>query len=467
MIREITAVLKGTEVVIFLVAIAYFSGYSIGYALAGLLTLRVIRIFSILFWLVHLTLPFSLRYLMGSMGKILPTISFVIILFFTTFALTSFYSLLLPRFIDLSSSGSNSLPKFYSVELFGALSGLAVVFLLGSIPGTQQILYQLALATIVALIFGGKRIWLISGLAAIIYGVSFSSLEQESLAYLYTKFHGISGSRVLYSANSPYQKVDIVESATGRRYIYLDGKKNYGSLSLKLFNVFLSQTPAQLVKPSKALVLGAGSMESVKYIGSVANHLRIVDIDNAVPKGSQLYFKYTNHIDEYDNWVLTIDDAKSFLSKTEEYYDLITVDIPAPLQIQTALLHSVEFYQIAKKRLTPQGVISISLSGTFKKQNKTPRTVAAALTQVFKEVLIHTPDIAKRSFAIAGQKLPFTQEQLESELIQQGANRVQIFNKSEALEIVDGIKPITFYNLSYPLKRSLRKVKKSFFPSKK
>ncbi|MFQ6678737.1 MAG: hypothetical protein ACE5D0_10540 [Fidelibacterota bacterium] len=467
LVREITALLVGTEFVIFLVIVAYFSGYSVGYALADLLSLRIVRIFTIIFWAVHLTLPFSLRYWMGSVAVRLPSTAFIIMIFFTTFAVTSLYSLLLPKLIDLSAQGSNSLGKFYGVELMGAITGLAVVFFLGSISWIPQVLYQAALAAIVAMILGGTQIRIVAGAVALIYGLFFTTLEFNSLAYHYTKFHGLSESKVLYSVNSPYQKVDIVESKNGKRYMYLDGKKNYGTMSLKLFNIFLSQTPANLVQPENALALGAGSMESVKYIGSVANRLRIVDIDNAVPEGSKLHFKYTNHFDEYDNWTLTIEDAKSFLNKTNEYFDLITVDIPMPLQIQTGLLHSVEFYQMAKNRLSPDGVISISLSGSFNKRNKTPRTVAAALTQVFEEVIIHTPDIAKRSFAIAGRKLPFTKEQLVDETIHLGANRTKVYNKTEALNIIDGIAPITIYDLSYPLERSIRKVKKSYFGKRK
>jgi len=466
MIREVTALLTGTELVIFLVAVAYFSGYSVGYILSDKLSLLAIRRFTLLFWIIHLSLPFSLRYWMGSVATDLPSVAFVFIIFFTAFALSSFYSLLLPRFIDMSSDGADSLASLYSIELIGAIFGLIVVFLFGSITWLQPVIYQIALAAIVILIIGGNKIKIVAGFALVIYGFSFTTLDFKSLAYHYTHFHGIPGCKILYSVNSPYQKIDIVESAFGERYIYLDGKKNYGSTGLKLFNVFLSQTPANLVKPKNALALGAGSLEAIKYVGSVADRLRIVDIDGAVPEGSKSHFKYTNKFDEYDNWVLTIDDAKSFLNETDELFDLVTVDIPAPLQIQTGLLHSVEFYEMVKERLAPGGVISISLSGTFKRTNKTPRTVAAALTRVFDEVLIFTPDVAHRSFAIAGDKLPFTREDLIREAVRLGAVEVRVFDKTQAINIIGTMPPITYNDVSYPLKRSIRRVRKSYFSSK-
>jgi len=394
-----------------------------------------------------------------------PGTAFVAMLFFTAFALTSFYSLLLPRFIDRSPGKSGSLARYYATELSGAVVGIIVVFMLGSISWIQPVLYQFALATVVAFIFQDRRTWALVLTVAVIYAALFKTLHLQSLSYHYTHFHHLPGARILYSVYSPYQKVDIVESGEGNRYIYLDGRKNYGNTSLKMFNIFLSQFPARLLKPDNALALGAGSMESVKYIGSVAKKLRVVDLDEAVPNGSRQFFKYTNHIDEYDNWTLTIDDAKSFLRSTDELFDLITVDIPAPLQIQTGLLHSVEFYELIKEHLSPHGAVSISLSGNFKHRNFTPRTVAAALTTVFEDVFIHTPDIAGRSFAIAGKSLPFTKADLEKEARNLGAEEIAIFNKNQALNIIDGLPPITYSNLSYPLKRSIRRIRLSYFSS--
>src|SRR5207249_352732 len=65
MIRELTALLRGTEVVILLVTLAYFSGYSVGYGIAGRLSQEHVKKLAIVAWLVHLTLPFSFRYVGG------------------------------------------------------------------------------------------------------------------------------------------------------------------------------------------------------------------------------------------------------------------------------------------------------------------------------------------------------------------------------------------------------------------
>ena len=69
--------------------------------------------------------------------------------------------------------------------------------------------------------------------------------------------------------------------------------------------------------------------------------------------------------------------GKEVLEKSKrDDYDLIIMDVPAPSTIQLGLLHSVDFYRVAQKRLAPQGLISVSLCGTFSARNTTPRTVA-------------------------------------------------------------------------------------------
>ncbi|VAX25595.1 hypothetical protein MNBD_NITROSPINAE02-574, partial [hydrothermal vent metagenome] len=409
------------------------------------------------------TLPFSLRYWMGFMTDDLPGLAFIAMIFFAVFALSSFYSLLLPRFIDLSPNGTDSLARLYGLELMGAVAGLSAVYFFGSIPWIQPILYQGALAILMALLFGGRVVWALSLAALLLYASLFTALDHHSLAYHYNKFHKLKESKILYSVNSPYQKVDIVKSGTGRRYIFLDGKKNYGTTSLRIFNVYLSRSPAKLVMPKNALIIGAGSMESLHHVAQVSEMVDVVEIDKAMPDGSKIYFADVNHIGRYDNWKLTIEDAKSYLNNTDTLYDLIVVDIPAPLTVQTGLLHSVEFYKMAKKRLSPQGVISVSLSGKFGRANKTPRTVAAALARAFEEMVIYTPDIARRSFAIAGRSLPFSMSELIATSTSMGATTTAVFNKKEALEIIDGIAPITFDNLSHPLKRSVRRVGRKYF----
>lgn len=464
MIREMTALLRGTEVVILLVTVSYFSGFSLGYWLAGRLGLRTVKALAVVTWLAHVTIPFSFRYLSGYLIGSLPALGFLSLLFIAAFALSSFYSVLLPRLIDESGQGPDSLPRYYGVELTGAMFGVAAIFIAGkAAPWSPPVIYQAALAMLIAVLIGGRAIPAAALGLFVLYTAVFSTAERHSLAYYYSKAHGFPNPEILYSVNSPYQKVDIIRSERSRRYIFLDGAMNYGSASLSVFNVFLSQVPARLVAPRKALIIGSGSMESVNYISRFAGEVTTVELDPAMIAGSLKHFADLNQIDRIDNWRLFIKDGKQFLGKTDEVYDLIVVDVPAPLTIQVGLLHSVEFYTLAKSRLSPEGVISVSLSGRFRKRSSTPRTVASALSEAFEDLMIITPKVAGRSFAIAGRSLPFTEADLRDAAKDISPSEVKVFNRAEAENIIAGIPPISYDNVSYPVRRSLRRVFIRFF----
>jgi len=459
MIREMTALLLGTEIVIFIVTISYFLGYSVGYYLAGVVTTENVRKLAPFLWMIHLTMPFSLRYLSGFTMLHVPLVAPVLLTFIMVFVLSSFFSILLPRFVDSRGGDTDTLVRLYSVELAGAIVGVVMVLSLGTHTWAQPIIYQAALGSIAALLWNRRLVWVAMILAVAAYSTLFSRLEAYSLSYYYSSAHGIAGNSVLYSVNSPYQKVDMIRAGSGRRYIFLDGNQNYGSDSLRLFNKFLSRLPAALTRPSHALVVGAGSMQSLRYVSPLAGWVDIVELDGAVPRGSMRHMADINLHDRTDNWRLIIQDAKKFLGEKGTKYDLIIMDVPAPLNIQVGLLHSVEFYKLARGRLSPGGIISVSLSGRLRPGASTPKTVAAALLNVFDDVVIHTPDIAGRSFAIAGDKVPFTDDRLRLAASKLGARETIIFNREKTGRIVGRTPPISLDHISYPVKRSWRRVK--------
>jgi spermidine synthase len=55
---------------------------------------------------------------------------------------------------------------------------------------------------------------------------------------------------------------------------------------------------------------------------------------------------------------VVIDDGRRYLERTQEQYDLITIDPPPPLEAAaSSLLYSKEFYRAAKRRLRPGGIL--------------------------------------------------------------------------------------------------------------
>lgn len=463
MIREVTALLRGTEIVILLITLAYFSGYSVGYGFARRLSFGSLRKLALVAWALHLTLPFSFRYLGAFFyGQGAAGLAFMLLLFLTAFALSSFYSVLLPRFIDLAGDGGQSLVRYYGVELGGAILGALALFLVGRSGWATAVLYQAALALLVVLLWQRPVVWAAALALVGVYAFVQPTADARSLSYSYATIQELDDPRVLSSANTFYQRVDFLEEADGTLYIYLNGRMNYGSASLHAFNVILSRLPATLVRPEQALIVGSGSMESVRFASELAGHVTTVELDRAVIEGSRRYLADVNRLADMTNWTFHINDAKQFLGSTDQRFDLIVMDVPAPSTIQLGLLHSVDFYRLARTRLTPHGVISVSLSGIFARDRETARTVAAAIAASFPEVVVYTDRAARRSFALGGESFAFSKDDIQKAADAVGAKDFQIFERPEVLKIIEGVEPMTSDNMGYVVRRGWTRVKDVF-----
>ncbi|MBJ7391667.1 MAG: hypothetical protein JHC85_08880 [Chthoniobacterales bacterium] len=150
MIRTFSSILSGTEIVVMIVAFSIFAGHSAGYFCSDRISVTAFKIISLLVLELNLPLPFSIRYLSGllfSQGAALLTLLAAV--FVSTFCLSSYYSLLLPRFI--AQEGRESLRVVYRQELIGALAGLFLIFASTLFPHGStglMVVYLLSLSAI-------------------------------------------------------------------------------------------------------------------------------------------------------------------------------------------------------------------------------------------------------------------------------------------------------------------------------
>jgi hypothetical protein len=80
---------------------------------------------------------------------------------------------------------------------------------------------------------------------------------------------------------------------------------------------------------------------------------------------------------------VVVDDGRRFLSRTEEKFDLITIDPPPPVEAGgSSLLYSTEFYDVLKQRLTPTGVLQQWFPGGEKE-------IAKAVVNTLKDAFPH------------------------------------------------------------------------------
>ena len=460
MIRELTALLMGTELVALFVTGSAFLGYSVGYWLSSRLSDRVLRIVAVITLPLHLALPVLYRLIIGSLGQLaIYRVGFVLLLAITPFAVTTFYSLFLPRFIN----ARGNLIVLYSIELAGSAVGFILLPIISAVGGYNllalTIPYTLILIVLLSLV--NVRRWTVAALAVagIAWLAVLPAVDSASNAYVYRTVHDLPGAQSLASTYSPYQKVDVIRDQDGTLYLYLNGLMDYGSSDLARFNVLLTGVPAQMIRPPQMAIVGSGSMASVALASPYTQHLTTVEIDPVVADLSRRYFTDINRLDQARNWTLIIDDAKHYFGGTTDRYDLISMDVPAPFTIQEGTLHSAEFYALLKRHLTPRGVVSVSLSNIFGPTHELPRRVVAGLLANFSQVVVVTSQSADLSFAYAGDDLPFDSAALESVLHANSESGYAIYQTDAARYIVADAKPISLDDMRLVWTVSLSRVR--------
>jgi spermidine synthase len=462
LVREISTLLMGTELVILLTAVTYFAGISLGYMIsrhtgyAWLVPLGVITLG------LHLTLPVSFRLLVTW----LETNGFYAAAFFSLpllvpFIVSSYYSMFLPRYID---SGQGNLSRLYLVELAGSAFGVLVLVGLGS-QGLQAVFLVYSLGLLFLLLaLGLRRRWV--ALLAAAAGMWLAVLplaDAWSNSLWYTQVMGFpEGTTVLFSGYSPYQKVDVLELPSGERALYLDGLSHFNVAFGVRLNVIVGEVPGSLIRPQNALVIGAGVMQTEQMLAQYGGHVTSVELDPLVAEvGERLFYAY-NQMDTLTNRTVVVDDAKHYIANSHDLYDLVVADTPAAFSLQPATLYSALFYRTIASHLSPRGVLVANMTSPFTPEDVISRRVAASLLEAFDEVIVVTPASVGWSFAFASDDLPFDRQMLEAALQAYGEVQYTVMDTAAVRAVVGDARPITLDSMDFVLQTSLSWIAGSF-----
>ncbi len=196
----------------------------------------------------------------------------------------------------------------------------------------------------------------------------YIGLIAVALILTLTQIQTYSESKILYDGNSLYHHIRVTEE-DGYRYLSFD--RTRGSQSAVNINdpyelkypytraMFLSLAFTDQL-PEKVLFvgLGGGSMPKVmgKYLPQI--QMDIVEIDSEVVRVAKKYFFFN----PTSNTRIFIKDGRQFLRRHKDSYDIIFLDAynndAVPFHLTTK-----EFFEIVKKRLTPDGIVVSNVWG--------------------------------------------------------------------------------------------------------
>lgn len=176
--------------------------------------------------------------------------------------------------------------------------------------------------------------------------------------------------KVIFSKQTPYQKLVMTKNKEDIR-LFIDGNVQFSSIDEYRYHELLIHIPMSLVHERKnVLILGGGdglaAREILKY--NDVEHITVVDLDKEMTDLAlnNRYLKELNQ-NSFTNPKVKIinDDAFKFIENSNEFYDVIIIDLPDPNNSSLARLYSREFYKIVRKKLSHTGIMVTQATSPF------------------------------------------------------------------------------------------------------
>lgn len=111
--------------------------------------------------------------------------------------------------------------------------------------------------------------------------------------------------------------------------------------------------------PERALDICFGMGTTYRSLLSWGIHADAAELVPSVPAVFHYFHADAEQLLQSPQGRIIIDDGRRYLERTQESYDVITIDPPPPVEAAgSSLLYSKEFYAIAKRRLRPGGILA-------------------------------------------------------------------------------------------------------------
>jgi spermidine synthase len=135
--------------------------------------------------------------------------------------------------------------------------------------------------------------------------------------------------------------------------------------------------------PEKILFvgLGTGMSAGVATLYPV-KAIDVVEISPEVVEASQLFSNFNYNLSKDIRYNLILDDARNYLLKTDQQYDVISAEPMDPFIAGSGNLFTKEYFELVKKRLRPGGVAAQWVP-MYRVSNSDFKTIIRTFTSVF------------------------------------------------------------------------------------
>lgn len=249
--------------------------------------------------------------------------------------------------------------RLYAANTAGAVCGaLAAAWLLLPGIGFAATVWGIGLGIFgLSLLPGRRGPWsaaIVAGALAVAVTQS-AALGRERVQGAF----GVGPYRIVAYREAPDSTVSVVESASGRRHLLVDGFQASSELSAGSYMEWMGHLPMLLhPDPKDALVICFGTgrtTDAVRREGP--ERLDVVDVSQAVLDLAPL-FPANGAVLEDPRVRAIVMDGRAWLRRTERRYDVVTLEPMPPNFAGTNALYSREFYEAVAARLKPGGVVA-------------------------------------------------------------------------------------------------------------
>lgn len=367
--RELQTAFQGNELSLSLILFCWLLGAGLGGLLAkglnpqrvSLKTLACLFLGSGLFCFFSLFLSRGLKYYLRlSPFEILQPLQILLISAAVIMPLTMIMGM---SFIHICRISDNPV-KTYSLEAGGAfLSGLLSIVLIKYLNSVQI----MAIVAILFLICGlfllklPKSYWLFFLVLSAVLCIPFLKLlerfEYQSQALVFKP------QRLVKSASSIYANIAVTQNYS-QLSLYENGRLSFSAEDTEAVEEFSHFILLSHPNPEDVLLIGFGTSG---VIAEIAKHpVKSISYIEPDKKLIETVLRYIPQAASYglDDPRLKIyyQDARGFLDKTRNKYDLIVLNLGDPSSLQLNRFYTVEFFRKIRPLLKPAGIFCLAFS---------------------------------------------------------------------------------------------------------
>ncbi len=235
---------------------------------------------------------------------------------------------------------------------------------------------------------------------------------RDKISQNFIQLHRIE--EVLYRGHTRFQSIEIIRTGSFGKCLVLDNKIQSSEIDEFIYHEALVQ-PAMITHPhpEKVFIAGGGEGATLREVLSHQTVKRavMIDIDEEVIATCKKYLPdYHRGAFEDKRTELRHTDAREYLAKSGETFDIIIIDLTEPVEEGPAyLLYTKEFYQLVRDRLNDNGIISVQAGSASLNELLCLTAVYQTLKSVFPIVCAYQADIpsfgGSWGFCLASLKL--------------------------------------------------------------